>query len=122
MENGQHDVTTNEIMEFLKEHMVMKSEALTKEDGLTKQEFREEMKKYATKEDLRSEIGKLRNDTTDLLDRKIADVRGDGVLLVRKENEKLNTVVEKLAQKNLFTAQDAKEVQTMEPFPKLTTS
>src|SRR3989338_8423463 len=99
MTNEQRDygVTTNEIIDFLKENMVTKKEA----------------EQFATKEDLRAEIGKLGADITDLFDRKLNDVRGDAVLLTRKEDAKLLAVVGKLEGKNVFTAEDTKEIQKM---------
>ncbi len=129
-EQSDHDVTTNEIMEFLKEHMVMKADALTKTEGLTKQDAEKfatkaDLERFATKEDLlitkqelRSEIGKLRSDITDFIDRKIDNVRGDGVLLARKQNDKLLAVVDKLEEKNVFSVADRKAIGAMDPFPK----
>ena len=53
------EVTTNEIMEFLQEHMLTRDEAFgtfaTKEDlkaFATKEDLRQELSAYATKEDL----------------------------------------------------------------------
>jgi len=97
----------------------MKSEALTKLDGeqfATKEDLR------LTKEELRGEIGKLRSDIIDHIDRRVADVKGESVLLTRKEDTKLLAVVGKLEKKNVFAAEDVKEIQTMEPFPKLIVS
>ena len=117
MTNEQRDygVTTDEIMDFLKENMVTKKES---EQFATK----EDLKRFVSKEELRTEIGKLRSDITDLFDRKLNDFRGDSVLLTRKEDAKLLAVVGKLEQKDVFTAEDAKEIQKMEPFPKLMVS
>ncbi len=128
MENGQHGygVTNNEIMDFLKENMVTRREfheelgkCVTKEDAkqfVTKEDL------LATKQELRGEIGKLRSNIIDHIDRKVADVKGDVVLLTRKEDTKVLAVVGKLEQKSVFTAEDAKEIQKMEPFPKLMVS
>ncbi len=112
-EKNGYGATTDEIMDFLKEHMVTKKEAekfATKEDLLL------------TKQELRGEIGRLRSDVIDHIDRKNNDVRGDSVLLTRKEDAKLLAVVGKLEQRNVFTTEDAKEIQKMEPFPKLMVS
>lgn len=54
---AQEDVTTNEIMDFLREHMPLKEETATKEEMRElQQEFRYELKQelshYATRDDL----------------------------------------------------------------------
>lgn len=99
---NQYGVTTDEIMDYLKENMV------------TREEFQEELKKFATKEDL----GKFKLEIFDHVDDKLADLKGDLVLLARKEDRKLGSVVELLAEKQVFTASDAKGVFQMEPFPR----
>ena len=59
--NGTKDVTTNEIMKFLKEHMVMKEEFYSEIAAIHK-----EMTTKASKEDL----GRLRSDLIDFSDKK----------------------------------------------------
>jgi len=55
----------------------------------------------------------------DKLNEKFADLRGDLVVLTRKEDTKLNTTVSLLAEKHVFTNDEAKNILAMEPFPKV---
>jgi len=81
-------------------------------------EMSEEMVKtkemMATKEDL----GKLKLEIFDHIDDKLADLKGDLVLLTRKEDCKLISVVELLVEKQVFAVSDAKGIFQMEPFPR----
>ena len=89
------DVTTNELMEFLQEHMVMKGEL-----------------------DLR--LNKLKLDILDGVDEKLASMKGDLVVMMRNEDKKVMLVVQKLKQKNIFSDQDVEEFVNLLPFPQMT--
>lgn len=71
--------------------------------------------KMATKEDL----NKLRDSLLDSMDIKLADLKGDLVLLMRKEDFKLLRLVELLKEKKVLSEDEVKEIFSMEPFPKL---
>lgn len=57
--------------------------------------------------------------TKDYLDEKLADLRGDLVVLMRKEDRKVEQIIQKLKEKKIFSDRDAQEILAMEPFPKL---
>ncbi|OGG49747.1 hypothetical protein A3C18_01020 [Candidatus Kaiserbacteria bacterium RIFCSPHIGHO2_02_FULL_54_11b] len=57
--------------------------------------------------------------TKDYLDEKLADLRGDLVVLTRKEDAKVRTLVEILRERKVLTDDDAKRILSMEPFPQL---
>jgi predicted transcriptional regulator YheO len=56
--------------------------------------------------------------TKDYLDEKLADLRGDLVVLMRKEDRKVEQIIQKLKEKRIFSDRDAQEILAMEPFPK----
>lgn len=56
--------------------------------------------------------------TKDYLDEKMADLRGDLVVLMRKEDRKVEQIIQKLREKKIFSDKDAQEILAMEPFPK----
>lgn len=74
--NGQKEATTTEILAFLKDNMVMRSE-FDAEISLLR-------KGMATKEDLMREIGKLRSDMIDHVDKKILEL----TTMIRAEDRK----------------------------------
>ncbi len=112
------EVTTNEIMEFLKEHMVMREE-FQDEIAFNRREFasiRAEIasirKEMATKEDLeklrtelrselasKSDLGKLRSDLIDFIDKKFF------------------TLTDILIKKGVVTPRDVQTVFGVEPKP-----
>jgi chromosome segregation ATPase len=55
--------------------------------------------------------------TKDYLDNKLADLRGDLVLLARKGNTKLSTLVERLVEEKRLDPKVAHQILLMEPFP-----
>lgn len=57
--------------------------------------------------------------TKDYLDDKLADLRGDLVVLMRKEDTKLKKLVERLRAKNVLDDADVREIVRMEPFAAL---
>ncbi|MDA2922943.1 hypothetical protein MYX07_06800 [Patescibacteria group bacterium AH-259-L07] len=50
------------------------------------------------------------------LDEKMADLRGDIVVLLRKEDRKLEALIEKLKQKHIITDDDVKELHEIQIF------
>lgn len=57
--------------------------------------------------------------TKDYLDEKLADLRGDMVVLIRKEDTKLKTLVNILQKKDVVSEDEAKQVFKMEPFSQI---
>lgn len=122
----KYGVGTDEIMDFLKVNMLTKEEAgtfFTKEDAknfITKEDAKafvtkEDAKAFATKEDLE----KLRLAMADHLDEKLGDLKGDLVILMRKEDHKLINLIELLLNKKVISEKEANNIFKMEPFPKL---
>jgi hypothetical protein len=54
--------------------------------------------------------------TKDYLDDKLADLRGDMVVLMRKEDEKLKVLAGNLKDKKILTPEDEEKLQRLEPF------
>lgn len=54
--------------------------------------------------------------TKDYLDNKLADLRGDMVVLMRKEDEKLKVLAGNLKDKKILTPEDEENLQRLEPF------
>ena len=67
---------------------------------------------------VQSDIGSMKSQmvTKDYLDEKLSDLRGDLVVLVRKEDRKLNALVGVLKEKSVITAGEAQQVLMLEPF------
>lgn len=91
---NQYGVTTNEIMDYLKDNMV-------------------------TNDELGVALNKQKLEIFDHVDEKLADLKGDLVVLMRKEDRKLITLTELLLNKKILTPAEAKSVFQMEPFPRL---
>jgi uncharacterized phage infection (PIP) family protein YhgE len=77
-------------------------------------EIKDELKKTATKEDLAG--FKMQMATKPYLDDKLADVRADSGRLLRKEDAKVNTVVEKLEDKKIITTEEKQTLIKLGPF------
>ena len=57
--------------------------------------------------------------TKDYLDDKLADLRGDLVILMRKEDTKVGKLIEILKRRKVISEDETKEILSMEPFAKL---
>lgn len=66
---------------------------------------------------IRTEMSKMV--TKDYLDDKLVDLRGDLVILTRKEDTKLRELVSVLREKNILADPDVKRILPLEPFPQL---
>lgn len=95
------EVSTNEIMDFLAKHMVIK----------------EELKDLEEK--LKHEMNKQKLDILDAVDVKLARLKGDLVVLMRKTDKKIVALVEILKEDKVIALEKAKTVLAMEPFPQL---
>jgi len=67
---------------------------------------------------VKGEVGGMKTTmvTKDYLDDKFADFRGDMVVLMRKEDTKLNKLVNVLNQRKVITDKDKEDILAMEPF------
>lgn len=54
--------------------------------------------------------------TKDYLDEKMADLRGDLTVLIRKEDTKVKALVDLLVERNVLEEPDRKKLFSMEPF------
>jgi len=55
--------------------------------------------------------------TKDYLDDKLADLKGDLTVLMRKEDTKLKALIEILKARKVITPEDQEKIMAMEPFP-----
>ncbi|MFH0780074.1 MAG: hypothetical protein V1928_04450 [Parcubacteria group bacterium] len=71
--------------------------------------------------DLKTDVTEIRSKmvTKEYLDDKLADLRGDLVVLMRKEDTKLKTLVEILCQRNVISKEEMNQVISREPFPQI---
>ena len=116
---NQHSATLDDVYEvvtFIKDNVPMRDEVVTKG------EFSELKGDFSG---LKSEVGELKSEvsgikatmvTKDYLDDKLADLRGDLVVLTRKEDNKLKTLVGVLHGKRVISDSDVKKIYSMEPF------
>lgn len=82
------DVTTNDIMDFLVEHM-------------------------STKEELHHEIGILRSDMIDFIGKQVKDLKIDLSLLIRQNDRKVTCLLDILQANNIITPAQAKKVNSI---------
>jgi len=57
--------------------------------------------------------------TKDYLDEKLIDLRGDLVVLIRKEDNKFKKLVDILQKHDIISETESKEIFTMEPFAQI---
>ena len=93
------------------------------QDKSDKQEILDAINVFSTEIDKR--LSKIENTMVtkyyfnDKLDEKLADLRGDLVVLVRKEDTKMRKLVEILKKRNFLNDAEFNEIMSMEPFPQL---
>jgi len=110
----EKEASKNEILEAINEfstHVDQQHESLKSEIGGIKSEIG----------DIKKEVGSIKAlmVTKDYLDEKLADLRGDLVVLMRKEDTKVVKLIEILKRRKVITEIEEKEILSMEPFAKL---
>ncbi len=83
----------------------------------TKEDLKTLEARMATKDELRAMETRI-DKRFDKVDEKFADLRGDFVGMLRKEDFKLGTLVGKLGTREVLPLTDVSEVLAMEPFSK----
>ncbi|MDD5071648.1 MAG: hypothetical protein PHQ42_02845 [Patescibacteria group bacterium] len=103
----EKDESKNEILEAINEFSSKVDERFDKVD----ERF----------DNLEGRVGKIEATmvTEDYLDEKMADLRGDLVVLMRKEDTKVVKLIEILKRRKIITEVEEKEILSMEPFAKL---
>lgn len=82
---------------------------------VTKADLDEIIKDLATKEDLR----RLELKMMDSFDEKLVGLKGDLVVLMRGEDQKLVALIQVLKEKQVLNDTEAKELLALQPFPQL---
>ncbi len=93
------DVTTNDIMDFLVQHMA------------TKDELRHEI--GALRSEIKDDMGKLRSDIIDYIGKEISDLKVDLSTLIRQNDRKITVLLDILKANNIITAAQAKKVHSL---------
>ncbi len=103
---------------FNKEDLIQVKEIVAKTVSESTRQILEVMSDYAKGVDMRFDRIESTMVTKDYLDMKIANLRGELVLLTRKEDTKLVSLVGALKNTQSLPIHDAKKILAMEPFPR----
>ena len=103
--NAASSATEGRFSELKYEMGSMKSEMATKADLAT----------MATKADL----NRLELKIIDAMDEKLGDLKGDLIVLMRKEDKKVTALIGLLTERKIISMDDAKQLLGMEPFPQI---
>lgn len=110
----ENEASKNEILEAVNEFSTNVDKQFQEVKGEMNQ-IKGEMKQ------IKGEIGSIKASmvTKSYLDDKLADLRGDLVVLTRKEDTKMIKLVEILKRRAVITEAEEKEILSMEPFAKV---
>ena len=110
----EKETSKNEILEAINEFSNRVDDKFDKVD----ERFDKVDKRF---DNLEGRVGKIEATmvTKDYLDEKLADLRGDLVVLMRKEDTKVVKLIEILKRRKVITEIEEKEILSMEPFAKL---
>lgn len=113
-----HETTTSDILEVIQHFATKVDERFDRIENtmagiVTKEQFEQRLA------GVEGRLTKIETTmvTKDYLDDKLADLRGDVILLARKQNKKLSEVVMELRSRNVFDEETAKRLLELEPFP-----
>lgn len=104
MNNGP-EPTIADVLSFMQEHVA------TKEDL---KELRTEIQ-----QEMKIGFSKQKAELLDAMDEKLADLKGDIITVVRKEDHKLVDLISLLRDKSIISQDEAKILLGKEPFPQL---
>ncbi|MBI4778842.1 hypothetical protein HY797_00090 [Candidatus Falkowbacteria bacterium] len=132
------EISNNEILTAIKENQkaikensntikesqnaIAENQKEIKEMRADSQEILEAINAFSGETDKR--FAKLENKVNSLpdknyLDEKLSDLRGDLVVLTRKEDTKVKKLVKIMKKRKLLNDNEVKEIMSMEPFPQL---
>jgi hypothetical protein len=89
-----------EILEFMRDNLA------TKDD------------QNSLKDELYGAMGEMEHRILDAIDDKLADLKGDLIVVMRKGDYKLGELIDLLRSKKVITDKEAKRLRILEPFPK----
>lgn len=118
---NQHGATNDEVLKAVNiladktDHQfgdIFEVVTFIKDNAVMRDEFNDEIS------GIKTEISGIKTTmvTKDYLDEKMSDLRGDLVVMMRKEDTKLKTLVGVLKEKEVLNGNDVKRIYSMEPF------
>ncbi|MDP2816504.1 MAG: hypothetical protein Q8O19_07480, partial [Rectinemataceae bacterium] len=69
--------------------------------------------------EFRQDLNKQKLDILDAMDDKLAHLKGDMIVLMRKEDKKVQSLVELLHSKKVISEEEAKRILSMDLFPQV---
>ena len=104
---SSNEVSTNEIMEFLQEHMVTK-------EGL---QIELDQRFGNLNTELNQRFNKQKLELLDAMDDKFSDLKGDLTILMRREDKKVSELISLLRDKKVIEPAEADHLLSLQPFP-----
>ena len=116
--NNQHGATINEVLEVINVFADKTENRFDKIDGEISGIKGEVSGIKGEVSGIKGEVSSIKATmvTKDYLDEKMSDLRGDLVVMMRKEDTKLKTLVGVLKEKEVLDSNDVKKIYSMEPF------
>ncbi|MFC1788001.1 hypothetical protein ACFLZY_02170 [Patescibacteria group bacterium] len=100
---GNNETTTDEIMGFLKDHMVTKGELVETESRIL--------------DKTKGEINRLEQKIIDKMDEKFADLEGTVIARQRKQDNKVNKILELIERHDLAPSNEIQAIREINIFP-----
>ena len=119
----RYNVSTNEIMDFLKDHMVTKEEFNGLEIKVDNLEVRFDNLKVKVDnlevkvDGIDRKLNETKLDLLDAMDDKLADLKGHLIILMRKEDMKVNQLIALLHEREVISKTDFEKLLEFQPFP-----
>jgi hypothetical protein len=104
-------ITLEDLAEMMKRQFDEIDEKMATKEDLKQFATKEDLKQFATKEDLAA--------LEERLSKQINSLRGDLIVIVRKEDKKLDFVINLLKKKNIFSKEDIRIISRFRVFPKI---
>lgn len=116
-----NEPTTNDILEAVNALSTQIDERFSQVDGRLSHLENDVTELKGDVTELKGDVGLVRTAmvTKNYLDDKLADLRGDLVVLMRKEDKKVQSLVELLHSKKVISEEEAKRILSMDLFPQV---
>lgn len=98
----EKNVSNDEIMDFLQEHMVTREEFCGLEGKV---------------DNLDRKLNQTKLDLIDAMDDKLSHLKGDLTIMMRREDKKLTDLIKILHQKSVLDKKEAEHLLSQQPFP-----
>lgn len=112
---------TTQLLRYLAQNSITKEDLknFATKDDLKELATKDDLKELATKDDMKKEVKASEQRMMDYTDKRMTEAENKFIMPLRREDEKVDAVIESAQQRKLFNKAESGRLQSLGPFSKL---